>query len=130
MAVSVIPNVFEVASQSTKWVFGKRCKFPNDVPDNLTQPAVTWVIGIRLADMFPPGVIDIATLTSADCDYRVVGPHDGGQVRRKDVHRITLLCSPKPATAPQERQVQQLNYETFISTMASIIKKYGADILM
>ena len=135
MTISAIPNVFEETNQSVKWTFGKRCKPFNYVPNNvpyldLNQSATTRIIGIRLADLFPLGMIDIATLVPDGYDFRVVGPHRRSQVRRQDRHKITILYAPQEATDPQERQVQQLNYDTFICTMASIFEKYGADILM
>lgn len=135
MAISTIQNVFEETNQSAKWAFGKRCRSFNDVPNDglhldLNKSPATYVIGIRLADLFPLGMIDIATLVPGGHDFRVVGPHDGSRVRRQDRHKITILYAPQEATDPQERQVQQLNYDTFICTMASIFEKYGTDILM
>lgn len=134
MAISTIPNVFEETNQSAKWTFGKRCRSFNDVPNSgphldLNQSTVTCVIGIRLADLFPPGMIDIATLVPNGFDFRVVGPHRGSQVRRQDRHKITILCSPKEATDPMQRQVQELNYDTFVSVMAEMVKKYAPKVM-
>ena len=135
MAISAIPNVFEETNQSAKWTFGKRCRSFNDVPNSgphfgLNQSTITYVIGIRLADMYPPTMIDAATLVPGGYDFRVVGPHNGSRVRRQDLHKITILYAPQEATDPQEKQVQQHNYNAFINMMASVFEKYGADILM
>ena len=130
-----IPNVWETANQSVKWAYNKRYKLYGDVSNKSPhfdsgKSKVTWVIGIRLADMFPPGMIEANTLVPDGYAYRVVGPHHGNQVRRQDLHKITILCSPQKATGPQGQQVQRHNYDTFINVMASIFEKYGTDILM
>lgn len=133
MAISAIPSVWgTTTNQSVRWALGKNHKlYDNGFSQHphLSTSAVTLVIGIRLADLFPPGTIDIATIVPTGCDYRVVGPHNGGRVCRQDLHKITLLCSPKPATGPQERQVQQLNYDTFICVMAEMVKKYAPKVI-
>lgn len=127
-----IPNVWEMADHSAKWANSKPYKLYNDVSTkdrHSGDSAVTWIIGIQLADLFATGMIDVATLAPGGFDFRVVGPHRGGQVRRQDRHRITLLCSPKPATDPMQRQVQELNYDTFTAVMAEMIKKYAAKLM-
>ena len=49
-----------------------------------------------------------------DCDGLLVG--------------TTAILSPREATDPKERQIQQLNYDNFISVMAEMIQKYAPKI--
>lgn len=127
-----ISNIWEMADHSVKWAYNKNYRLCNGVSQqdrHSGDSAVTWIVGIRLADLFATGMIDVVTLVPSGFDFRVVGPHRGGQVRRQDLHKITLLCSPKPATDPKQRQVQELNYDTFVSVMAEMIQKYAPKIM-
>lgn len=50
-------------------------------------------------------------------------------IDQADPYKTTTLCSPKPATDPKQRQIQQLNYDTFAGVMAEMVKKYAAVVL-
>lgn len=52
--------------------------------------------------------------------------------RVKPVHerrRNTVLFIPAPATDPKEKQMQDMNYCSFVHTMAEMFKKYAPKIL-
>lgn len=96
--------------------------------DDLTDHGITivWPVGVAVASLAADGY----TLAAVSIGHR---PQPMGTinyyVERDDLPHVTVLCSPAETTAPQERLVQRHNYDTFISTMASIFEKYGADIL-
>lgn len=50
-------------------------------------------------------------------------------VEQDKLRQVTVLCCPQKSTTPKEEQVQQMNYNTFISTMAELTKKYAGKIM-
>lgn len=55
-------------------------------------------------------------------EYHAPGDCDGFLVG------TTAILYPRKAKDPEEQQIQQLNYDNFISTMAKMIQKYAPQI--
>ena len=127
-----IPNIWEKTNQPVKWANSYKLYDDGSIKNPLfgaSKSTTIYVIGIRLADMFVPAMIEVKTLAPDGYDYRVFGPCRDGRVRRQNLHKVTILCSPKTATDPKQRQIQQLNYDTFIGVLAEMVKKYAAKVL-
>lgn len=80
--------------------------------------------------------MEVLYLTPDDCDifsFRIGdGPwrtDTGCYVRQDKLHQVTVLCCPRKAANAKERQVRQMNYNTFFSTMAEITKKYASKMI-
>ena len=127
-----ISNVWEKTNHPVRWTQRYRlCDDGLSKNPSLGESKSTaiYVMGIRLVDMFVPAMIEVKTLAPDGYDYHIFGPCRDGRVRRQDRYKITILCSPKIATDPKQRQIQQLNYDTFIGVLAEMVKKYAAVVL-
>ncbi len=61
--------------------------------------------------------------------YFMEGVYNIGFIDDALMHTCTSLIFPPKATDYRERQVQEMNYNSFIQTMAEMIKKYAPKIL-
>lgn len=91
--------------------------------DDITDHGITiiWPVGVA-----------VASLAADDCDvlyfrfgcgYHRYEPYY--YIEAGEAQHVTVMCAPRPATDAKQRQVQQINHDTFINIMAEMMQKYA-----
>lgn len=95
--------------------------------DDITDHGITiiWPVGVAVASLAADGC-DVLYFRFGRSYQRFEPCY---YVEADEAQHVTVVCSPKPATEIKQRQVQQINHDTFVGVMAEMVKKYASKVV-
>lgn len=95
--------------------------------DDLTDHGITivWPVGVAVASLAADGC-DVLYFRFG-CGYHRYEPYY--YIEAGEAQHVTVMCAPRPATEIKQRQVQQINHDTFVGVMAEMVKKYASKVV-
>ena len=103
-------------------------------PDGPCNPSLeAFLDELNAHGMSFNNAVEVLYLTPHGCDIFSFKIGDGPwqtdtnyYVKQDELHQVTVLCCPRKAANAKEQQIQRMNYNTFINTIAEITKKYAS----